>query len=68
LSTPNPIQEQDKPNAFPKYYHTEINEDTTQKLISEAYLYQQHYSAYGGGNAAETKVHNQPPNPSNLSA
>jgi hypothetical protein len=45
-----------------------IKYDTMQKLISEAYLYQQHYSAYEGGNAAETKVHNQLPNPSNLSA
>jgi hypothetical protein len=25
LSIPNPIQEQDKSNAFPEYYHTEIN-------------------------------------------
>jgi hypothetical protein len=39
-----------------------------EKLISEAYLYQQHCSAYVGGNAAETKVRNQPPSPSNLSA
>ena len=38
------------------------------KTYSEGYLYQQHCSAYEGGNAAEMKVHNQPPNPSNLSA
>jgi hypothetical protein len=31
-------------------------------------LYQQHCSAYEGGNAAEMKVHNQLPNPSNQSA
>jgi hypothetical protein len=38
------------------------------KFYSKAYLYQQHCSAYEVGNAAEMKVHNQPPSPSNLSA